>query len=192
MNGQLVGLGGYAFSGKDTVADILQRDHGWGHTFMSKPLMQALLILDPLIPDGSMGHVRYSNLHGRVGYDKSKENPEVRRLLQLLGTEVGRNMFGANVWLDLMFREANELREEGVSVAVAGIRFANELDAIRANGGTLVWVERPGFSPVNTHASDNTLSAADFDTVIVNDGTLTDLARKVDDLVYALSLRTAA
>ena len=209
----LIGLGGYAFSGKDTVADLLAEHHGWAKTYMSKPLEQALLTINPQIPivrawettpEGlkAVNHysrieptgrhemqifVSYQVLHEAVGYDESKLNPEVRRLLQALGTEVGRDMFGESLWVDIMLKEAHDLRSQGRAVAVTGIRFANELDAIRTARGLLVWVSRPGLDPVNAHVSDNGLTENDFDLTVINDGTVDDLRSKVAALVRTLS-----
>ncbi len=177
----LIGVGGYAFSGKDTLADLLVERHGFYKTYMSKPLEQALLALDPLVPKqhstrfGEEAIERYSEQHRALGYDRSKENPEVRRLLQRLGTEVGRNMFGESVWVDAMLRDVAG-HERAV---VTGIRFRNELEAIQDAGGTTVWVDR-GLGPVNDHASDNTLRPMDFDDVVGNYGPLSDLAAVAD------------
>ena len=181
----IVGLGGYAFAGKDAVADVLEARHGWKRTFMSKPLMRALLALDPLIPDGR-GYIRFAELVERVGYDRAKRNPEVRALLQRLGTEVGRNIIGENVWTDVMARDVAELSADGSSVAVTGIRYRNELDRIREMGGISVWVSRPGVVAVNGLTSELTLDPADFDVELRNDGTLADLEVAVGALLAGL------
>ena len=170
---QLLGLGGYALSGKDTVADVLE-SRNWYRTYMSEPLERALLALDPYI-SGSFS-TRYSYFHSLLGYTKSKENPEVRRLLQKLGTDVGRNILGENVWVNAVFDNLPEYRQ----TVVTGIRYPNELAKIRELDGLAAWVRRPGFGPVNDHSSDNSLTADDFDFVIENDGTIYDLVRKVE------------
>lgn len=177
----IIGLGGYATSGKDAVADLLCENHRYRKTYMSKPLEAALLALDPLVEAGDAYPVRYSLVHRLEGYDASKRHPEVRRLLQNLGTEVGRAMLGENVWVDLAFAEVARLHD-GSHVAITGIRFRNELDAVRARGGLAVWVDR-GLEPVNGHASDNTLGPLDFDVILKNDGTLDDLERRVATFV---------
>lgn len=178
----LFGLGGYARSGKDALVDGLVSHGGFKRTYMSKPLEQALLKINPFI----VGGIRYADLHREVGYDASKLNPEVRRLLQVLGTDVGRDMFGENVWVDKMRAEVTELLDAGERVAVTGIRFPSEIRAIREMGGVLLWIERPGYGPVNGHSSDNALSAEDFDLVVQNDGGLNDLFNWALDLVGSM------
>lgn len=197
MGGITLGLGGYAFSGKDTVADCLEAEYGWVKTYMSKPLETALLRVNPWVDTrrnnweterpgilGDADWLRYDALHGLVGYDASKKCLDVRNYLQKLGTEVGRQMFGENVWVDYAFSNADKLTADGLNVAVTGIRFHNELDAVSQRPrGINVWVERPGYGPVNAHASDNTLGAEDFDVIIHNDSTLEHLYGMVAELV---------
>lgn len=178
---RLIGFSGYAFAGKDTLADqFVERNH-FTKTYMSKPLEKALLALDPYINvGGTVG--RYSWLHKKVGYDKSKENPEVRRLLQILGTEIGREMFGQDAWLNLVFKEIEEEWSFGVNVCLTGVRYHNEMARVRDSGGVMVWVDRPGYRPVNSHSSDNTLTREDCDIQIINNST----ERKMYDQLFPL------
>ena len=168
---------------------------------MSKPLEKALLILNPWVKvtwgnwvEGTWySHanksfalkqfVTYAELHQQVGYDESKNNHDVRNYLQKLGTEVGRNMFGENVWIDYALRDIDKMLAKGRNVVITGIRFPNELEGVKARQGLSVWVERTGYGPVNSHASDNTLGMEDFDKVLWNDGTLTDLKQNAYHLI---------
>ena len=180
---RLIGLGGYARSGKDAIAAILER-HGWYRTFMSKPLHRAMLALDPII---TLDHwddlsVRYSELIESRGYEKAKaEFSEVRRLLQVLGTEVGRGILGEDAWIDTIEEELGDAWAADPSrpQVVTGIRFPNEIARIRSLGGELIWVERPGFGPTNGHASETTLGPHDFDEVLHNCEDLAGLERRV-------------
>jgi len=192
---RVVGLGGYAECGKDAVAGILQHA-GWKRTYMSRPLEKALLVLDPwceitkaeadamfgegqvrVVGEGSIW--RYSDLHTAVGYDLSKKCKDVREYLQKLGTEVGRNMFADDVWVRIGFKKIDKWLQHGHCAAITGIRFLNEMDALHERKGIAVWVNRPGYEPVNAHSSDNTLGPKDFDLIVDNDGTLHDLQKKV-------------
>lgn len=135
---------------------MLVRDHDCAKINMSKPIRDALLALDPLVPV-PFGTARFSDICDQVGFDAAKRNPEVRMLLQRLGTEVGRNLFGENFWVDQVFSEVRRIIDSGGRVAVTGVRYQNELTALKDCGGVSVWVERPHFAPVNQHASDNAL-----------------------------------
>lgn len=183
---KLIGFGGRFAAGKDAAADHLVEAHGWLKTGMSEPLHTAMLALDPLIPISApyaSSHVRYSELVRRVGYTTAKENEEVRRLLQVLGTEIGRKMFGENVWVDIAAHNISELLDLGIDVAITGIRYLNEVDMIHNLGGTLIWIDRPSESeavvPGLAHISE-ALTSEHFDEIIVNDSTLEVLHEKIE------------
>ncbi len=192
----LVGIGGYAKSGKDAFADRLVSNDDFVKRFFSWGVNEALLRIDPWLPyalelddvwpdctEYTDDLIRYSALFelcgGYDGYDHFKEHPEVRRLMQKMGTEVGRQMFGEQVWIDMLSDQLAGLEE---NVVVTGVRYPNEMEWLEQAGGISVWVNRPGFGPVNTHSSDNSLGPEHFKIIIENDGTLEDLYLHADAL----------
>lgn len=198
----LIGLGGHLRSGKDAVADHLVAEHGFVKIGMSDALHEAMLAIDPIVvvgefvqyPEGAPGYgwntpraqMRYSELVEAVGYVEAKKRPEVRRLLQKLGTEVGRNMIGEQVWTNIIARKIDDHRGAGHPVVVTGIRFPNEVQMIRELGGRPVWIDRPSLATsgaIAAHASENSVSEEDFDGLIVNDRTLEDLYAAVGPFV---------
>jgi hypothetical protein len=205
----LIGLGGHLRAGKDAVADHLVAEHGFIKIGMSDPLHEAMLALDPWVPleiklsrwrrwlyrvlygreEEVYDFQRYSELTEAVGYVEAKKNPEVRRLLQKLGTEVGRQMFDENVWTTIMARKVDDLRGAGHPVVVTGLRFSNEVQAIQDLGGNTAWVHRPSLESGAgaTHASENSVDENWFARTIVNDGTLDDLRDAADRLLEAVS-----
>ena len=103
-----IGLAGWARSGKDTVADYLVKNHGFTRVSFADPMREALLALDPNIEFG-ISHMKLSTLVRFGGWDSVKENyPEVRGLLQRMGTEVGRDLFGKNFWVDQAIKKAKQ------------------------------------------------------------------------------------
>lgn len=186
--GRLIGIGGRLAAGKDTVADYLV-GKGWIKFGMSDPLHQSMMKLNPIVDAyGTEGGidaevVTYREAIEERGYTEAKaEFPEVRRILQVFGTEVGRDLFGENVWVDIMKRRAAAAMETQ-NVIVTGIRFINEVEAIRELGGKLWWVDRHEATNVAVnHASENSVSGKDFDEVIPNYGTIEALYRDVDTL----------
>jgi hypothetical protein len=167
----IIGLSGYARSGKDTVAELLCLNYGYKRISFADPMRQAILTLNPKID--SITHV--SHLVEDYGWDFAKQNPEVRRLLQVFGTEIGRKMFGENVWVDMAFKQI----EPDAKVVIADVRFPNEGDAIKSRGGKVIRVNRHNHSAVNSHKSEIAMDNYMFDHVIYNDGTLDDLAENV-------------
>jgi hypothetical protein len=165
----IIGLSGYARSGKDTVAELLCLNYGYKRHSFADPMREALLRLNPVV-----GHEPLSHLVSDYGWDVAKTNPEVRRLLQVFGTEVGRAMFGENFWVDLAFKQVQQER-----VVFADVRFPNEAQAIIKRGGQVWRVQREGHKPVNLHASETAMDNWRFDDLILNHGNLDDLADEV-------------
>lgn len=182
----LIGLGGLLRSGKDTFADYLVEKHGYVKVQMSDPLHEAMMTLDPIVDvwpgEGEPVTDHYQWLVGKVGYVEAKKYPEVRRLLQVLGTEIGRKMFGENVWVDLAGRKIDELRATGKPVVITGLRYPNEIEMIRSRKGHTLWVDRGGRSSTD-HASENSVTYHDFDQVVHNLGTLADLYEAADAII---------
>lgn len=175
----LIGLGGKAGAGKDEVADILVNAYDFEKLGMSDPLNEALLTLDPLVPRRWRRAERYSVLHARVGYVKAKRNPEVRRLLQTLGTDVVRNMIGRDTWVNIASEKIEALLEEGIDVVLTAARFINEVDMVRRLGGVLIYIDRPEQDFINmvngTHEAEQSVSPVFFDKRLSNNGTLQQL-----------------
>ena len=180
----IVSLSGPAQSGKDETGRILVQDHGFRRYAFADKMRECLLQLDPFVQaEGSV--MRLSRLIDFYGWDRAKvDYPEVRRLMQAFGTEVGRNLFGENVWVDLLFKQINAERPE--RVVITDCRFLNEVQTILNLGGFPLWVRRPGVQPVNSHISDNTLTEEDTVGTVENDGTLLDLRNRVSALAERL------
>lgn len=176
----VIGLGYQAQHGKDTVADILHDLYGYEKIAFADKLREAVLALDPWVDCGDefgAAPVRVSEALGSMGYEKAKKAyEEYRRSLQRMGTEVGRNVFGENFWVDLAFAHA----PEGKLLVVSDMRFPNEYDAVLQRGGQVWHVHRPGMNAVaTTHPSETAIAHLPFDHTLVNDGSLKDLADKV-------------
>lgn len=203
----LYGVGGYLRSGKDAFADRLVSDHGFLKLNMSDPLVEATSRLNPwirldhdvlILTEEEDSHwayqakagtfVKWQALLRSVGYVESKKHEDVRDFLQKLGTEVGRDMFDVNVWVNIAAEKIRELRADGNSVVITGVRFQNELDMIFDEGGTSVWITRPGTEPLaGGHRSENSLNPDMFERVIHNDGTLEDFLQRADIFHQALT-----
>jgi len=163
---RIVGIGGKLASGKDTVADYLVGRYGWVKIGMSDPLAQAVYTLNPWIElptylgwksrftaflarvfrvPPRQAYLRYQDLHDSLGYVRAKQYTEARRILQVLGTEVGRKQFDDNFWVDLMVKKVRAMVGPDVpGIIVTGIRFPNEIDAIHEDlNGDTWWVDRP-------------------------------------------------
>jgi hypothetical protein len=65
-------------------------------------------------------------------------NLQVRLALQLMGTEVGRNVFGADLWIHAL---ENKI-DKDENYIITDVRFQNEIDWIRKQKGILIEIRR--------------------------------------------------
>lgn len=173
---RFVGLHGFEGSGKDTVASILA-EYGYNRVAFADILRDALYILNPVILSDSYGRdFRLKEIVDEIGWDAAKRSyDEIRRMLQVLGTEVGRELIGQDVWVDAAFKKLDADKR----YVFTDLRFKNEHQAIDQNLGLLLKIRRPGAGPVNDHKSAQELPDAWFDAHIDNDGDIKSLHTKV-------------
>lgn len=165
---RIVGITGYARHGKDTIANVLSRELGYSRVALADQMKALMLRLDPMVgPTTPLDNEHpatldsWSNLSEVVAehtWEGAKRLPEVRRLLQVFGTEVGREGLGEDVWIGALAKATPGLYADR-KIVIPDIRFTNEADFIRRMHGQVWGVERPNFDnglgPANgTHASE--------------------------------------
>lgn len=126
-----------------------------------------------------------------VKLDTIKLTP--RTLLQLLGTECGRQIIHPNIWVNSTLERGRLYSVEEKSNlihpswCITDCRFPNEADAIKSKGGINIRVNRSkeGYSNNSgiKHESETALDGYKFDYVIDNDGTIEDLVDKVKEIL---------
>ena len=169
-----VGLAGFARSGKDSVGSVLV-SQGFVRRSFASPMRVALCRLNPLVDTVNGVMPLMDALYLLGSWEGLKERaPGVRVLLQRFGSDVGREMFGEDFWVDQAFKGLGD-----ESVVFTDVRFPNEAEAIRGRGGVVWNVVRPGVGVANGHVSESALVGFVFDETIVNDGSLEDLEGKV-------------
>ena len=110
-----------------------------------------------------------------------------RTLLQQEGTENGREIVGKDIWINYFDAWRQVLTSRGVRALITSdVRFSNEADYIKSQGGMLIKVIAPGrneqrlqhetggnvedYQRIKGHASECDLDLySDFDLVINND-----------------------
>jgi len=137
----IIGLLGFAGSGKGTVADILV-GKGFKKESFADPVKDTVSIMFGWPRNLLEGDTKESRefretkdefWSKRFGYDVTP-----RYMLQLMGTEAGRKTFHTDLWIHSLEKRM-EYNEHTV---VADVRFANECDFIRSKGGFIVRVVR--------------------------------------------------
>lgn len=194
-----IALLGKMGSGKDSVADVLIRTHGYVPMSFATPLKEMVVECDPLIQCNCMSDLPFERegfpVHlsdlldsGKTFEECKREYPEVRRVLQRIGQGVRRH--DPDYWLRSLFERALEI-PASKNIVVTDVRYRNEADALRKNGFTLIRVKRTtlntgGYTTENTramlHQSEVELDTYQVDRTIRNDGTKLDLVSAVLDL----------
>lgn len=181
----IIGLVGKVGSGKDTVGQILVQHCGFVRVSFAEPLRQCLLALDPYVDQFQFRDwIPLSELVTKVGWDEAKKNPEVRRLMQRIGTEMGRKILGQNFWVDLALAEMVDVSKHYV---VTDCRFLNEAVALLHAGAELWRIRRGDGLPgaAGQHASEVEQERISVDREIQNTDTLEALERMVLDIIPA-------
>jgi len=176
----LIGIAGTAGSGKDTLADQLVRQHEFDKRGFSDPLKAGIQAMFALTP----------NVWGSREY---KETPlggigvSPRRLMQTLGTEWGRDAVDPDLWINVMRQHWDNMFSfyRGTpNLVIPDVRFDNEAEWIRSEGGSVILVERPYKNvEVETHSSEDGLLAANLDGVVYNNS---DIITFLQNGIYTL------
>lgn len=196
---EIIGLSGYARSGKDEAAKVLVNEFGFTRVAFADKLREVLYALNPVVgvdvgKFDLRGHgimhdqnevsqiwTRLRDLINAVGWEGYKETrfgSEVRGLLQRLGTEAGRQTLWDTIWIDAAFNGT-----DADKIVVTDARFFNEFDAIRERGGKIWRIEREGVGPANDHPSET--EAVDypyFEEVLLNNDTVEDWHNKIREV----------
>lgn len=169
----LIGLCGFKGSGKDTVADYLVESFGFVKIQNADPIRRALAAMFE-IDIATFTDVNVKELPLPELKDHSP-----RFLQQTLGTEWGRTI-DPDLWVWLAQQKINKYYTSGVRhLVVSDVRFENEARAIKARGGVVWHVERPGIVRTDGHPSEKGLPPEFIDLAIHNDGTKAMLYTKV-------------
>ena len=109
-------------------------------------------------------------------FDLIKKDTITRKKLQEIGTEMGRNKYGDNIWIDIVYNWMKVYSSRGIKrFIITDVRFENETYMIKTLGGEIWRIQRPEVGPVNNHISETELKDYAADRTLLNAGTLEDL-----------------
>ena len=184
MKRLIIGFGHKRGSGKDTCGQFAidyLRDLGRARqqTWFAQALKEAAM--------PAFGFTREQVYSDKKGIVDTRWGFTPGWALQKMGTEGFRDVFGFDFWVVRLGFDV--LGEPNVDFVICDVRFPNEAAAVKSWGGFVVNVVRPVFDGPDdgrdsNHPSETALDLyADWDGVILNDGSLDDLRNDVEVLV---------
>jgi hypothetical protein len=174
---KLVGLLGTKGVGKDTVADYMVSHYNFEKRAFASPIKEACAILFQLPISKFEGE-------DKEVCDVHHHGLSPRQMMQLLGTDFFRDQVSQDFWID-HFKKWYAARDSSRPVVVTDVRFQNEVDVIKALGGTVVRIIRPRggigrHTRPDAHITERGVgSLQGVDATIENDGSLEELYGKV-------------
>ena len=193
----IIGINGYAGSGKDTVGEIikqLQPYERWEiKKFAGKLKEVASIILG--IPTAMFEHQEFKKKTLPQMWSNHGMPMTVRDFLQKLGTDGLREGLHPNTWVNALMTDYKEqvvniMNDEGYQLedrypnwVITDCRFPNEATAIKNQGGVIIRINRPGINAVNAHPSETSLDHWHFDYIIDNNEGIIELKHQVRDIL---------
>lgn len=145
----LLGICGFAGSGKNTVGQILCDEffsfEKYSFTDSLKDSISSIFSWDRNLLQGETDESRiFREKKDDYWSDKLGFDVTPRKIMQLFGTEIGRNQIHPNIWIYSI--ESKILNNAAKNAVITDVRFPNEIDYIRRNNGFIVRVVR-GLDP---------------------------------------------
>lgn len=159
-------------AGKDTAAACLP-PHWEVVKFAGalKEMMHALLSYRGVPADQRLAMLEEEELKRTPTPYLNGKSP--REAMQTLGTEWGRELISPTLWVDC-FKDSLDAAEYAVCT---DLRFPNEVDFVKSQGGVIIKVVRPDQEDGDTHPSEVFIDQIQTNHVVVNDGSIEDLQR---------------
>ena len=182
-----IGFTGRMKAGKDTSANFLKEEF----LRSDEPSIQAftqLAFADSLkqicMEHLGLTHHQCYDQDGKEEYNKFWGMTN-REILQRIGTEAMRNGFHKDVWAKITELRIKDAIKRNAFFIITDVRFPNEAETIRRNGGVVVRIIRPNIESngIVGHASEQDLPGRLIDGTVYNDGSLDDLHKKIKKLI---------
>lgn len=197
----IIGMAGFLGSGKGTAGDILIQEHGFTSIAFADAVKDAVSVIfgwERSLLEGDTKESReFREIADTYWSDKFGYDVTPRYMLQLMGTEAGRDVFNPNLWVYVVEKKISQ--EPDRNYVITDLRFPNELRIIQRMGGKSIRIKRgdePEWFDVaandnltnsnsmsllypTIHRSEYSLCGYEFDRVIENNGTIENLKNKL-------------
>lgn len=204
----IIGITGFAGSGKNTVGHYLVEKHRYTETSFAKALkdtVAAMFCWPRQLIEGDTDESRKWRDQIDPWWSKKLGRPVTPRwAMQHIGTDVMRLHFNTNIWT---WNVEKQILDHQGNVVITDARFPNEINLLRELGGKIIWVRKPELPEWydaavsqnqnlsydmtkkynNIHQSEWAWIGTPIDATIINGGTIKDLYKATDQCLTSLN-----
>jgi len=205
----IIGISGFINSAKDRTADYLVKHYGFEKESFAGLLKDCVSVVfgwDRVMLEGTNQTSRNWRNQVDPWWAERLGIPYLtpRWVLQHWATEALRDHFHQDIWIAAL---ENKLRKVDYNLVISDCRFPNEIEAIRNQGGKVIWIKRltpewydtaleSNLSKVNQmavkyphiHKSEWAVLGIEFDNTIQNNGDLDWLHGEIDRVAKEFGL----
>jgi hypothetical protein len=205
----IIGMVGMIGSGKGTVGDYLHEGKGFYRESFAKPLKDAIAIIfnwpRHLLEGDTPESRKWRDEEDPYWTRKLGWKVTPRSVLQKMGTEAGREVFGYELWTASLINRLKPNKD----YVITDVRFANEINALYEMNSVIIRVKRGpepdwfehaqwylkykpretlfNFAGKDVHISEYGWVNSRMDYVIPNDGTIEELYMHTDAILTQLT-----
>ena len=205
----IVGLVGFAASGKDTVANIMIDSYGYSPIAFAdsiKDCLASIFCWDRNMLEGSTPESRIWRERVDPWWAEKLGIPHFtpRWAMTNFGTDLMRAHFNPKIWILNTDRKLSQRRNQ--RTLIKDCRFANEIGSVRENGGVMYRIKRgpdPAWFSIaaeantgcpvaravmmglDVHESEWAWIGTPIDGTIDNSGTISELPEKVNRAIFS-------
>jgi hypothetical protein len=212
MNTSVIVLCGYEGSGKNAVADYLVARHGFiqrSFAYNLKKAVSAIFCWDVELLEGitHQSRVWREEVDDYWSVKLNIQSLTPRKVLQIVGTDLFREQFNADIWLHSLFRQIQLDVASGKKVVITDCRFLNEIEGLKSIDCVICRVERESVIPTwlhsykrfseihpeeediptlfyektGIHPAETSLALyKDYDVVLENNSSMNDLEKEIE------------
>lgn len=171
----IIGIAAKAYSGKGEATRFLTNCRGFKEIEFARPIKDALEVMFDI------DLTTLEQIHGKEPVLPAV-GKSLRELYQTLGTDWGRDKIDTDIWVNQAARRYGRLA--GYDVVFSDVRFENEAQFVRGQGGTIIHLRRSAAKGTRLHKSESGVKYQQgCDWILENNGTLPELYTQLSLLI---------
>jgi len=175
----LIGICGFATAGKDSFARFIKELHPQeGSHYLGLKTLSFAHALRKELEDFVQQQLGISTFT-----QEPKEKEIIRPLLVCWGTEIMRKQIDAEYWVKKIEKVVEINRKSKIVSIITDVRFDNEVEWIRSQGGKTIYISRENVGPINKDEAAFTMPLQNKCDLTFNWPTLSDFENEGKSLV---------